>query len=196
MSYPPLPNDAGYTSPYFSQDIPVSSDEIYANYLQEEKIKNLVQQTSPDNQLEDIEWRIKGYRKNPLTMSWEKVDPKMPEPSPILVSKYVSYLSSLLNENTRFTNLSGTEINAIMKLVIEWLTDDLDSNSVEYEIGYNYSERTRIGQIILNETYICLKRSQNGMESRRIFNALKVTESLSEYPQQKKGFGDALKFWK
>lgn len=173
-----------------------TSDDVYASQLQEEKIRNVLEQIAPDNQLLDLQWRIKGYIRNPVTKMWEKVDKNAPEPDPILVSRYISYLSSILNQNTTLSNYSSSEINQVMKLVIEWLSDDLKSNGEKYGLGSDYSERTRIGHIILNETFAALKRAQNGMESRRIFSALNVHEALGQYGQKKGGITDALKFWK
>lgn len=174
---------------------PVSSDEIYASALQEERVRNIIAQTSPDNQLAEVEWRIRGYRKNIAIGQWERIDPNVPEPSPLLVSRYISFLGSMLNDNTRFTNLSSSQINRLMVLCIEWLADDLNSNAVEYGLGDNYTERTRIGYIILNATFFVLKRAENGMESRRIWSALQVSENLSQQPQ-KKSLLDSLKFWR
>ena len=46
------------------QSVPISSDELYANAIQEDKIKNIVSQLDPENQLKEIEMRIRGYKKN------------------------------------------------------------------------------------------------------------------------------------
>lgn len=180
------------------QNIPhsIESDNLYAAQIQEERIKNLVEQISPDNQLMDLQWRIKGYIKDAKTRQWQKIDRESKEISPVLVSKYISYLSSIMNQNTTLSNLSSNEINAIMYLVIEWLVDDMDSNAEIYGFKNNYSERTRIGHIILTQTFLALKRSQNGMESRRIFKALNVHESLNSNTQQRGGMLEAFKFWK
>lgn len=191
MAYPQsYSNQPQYEEAYTTE--PVKSDEVYANVMQEERVKNIIAQTSPDNQLVDIEWRIKGYKKNPFTNMWEKIDPKTPEPPGLLIGRYITYLSSILNDNTRFTNLSSNEINKIMDLIIEWLVDDLDTHADEYGMGNQYTERTRIGQIILNNTFLVLKRSENGMESRRIWGAINMNETMGMQPQ-KKGFVDAMK---
>lgn len=172
---------------------PVKSDEVYAQIMQEERVKNLIAQTSPDNQLTEIEWRIKGYRRDSFTGQWTKSD-NMIEPSPLLVSRYIGFLSSILNDNTRFTNLSEGEINAIMKLCIEWMTDDLDANAESYDLGQDFTERSRIGLMILNQTFFVLKRSQNGGEARRIWSNVSMNETNS--PQASKSLLDKFKFWK
>ena len=179
------------------QPQPVVPDDLYAAQIQEDRVRNLIEQIAPDNQLLDLQWRIKGYVKNPQTKQWEKIDQESKEISNILVSRYISYLSSVLSQNTTLSNLSSAEINGIMKLVIEWLVDDMDSNAEIYGFKDNYSERTRIGHIILTNTFLALKRSQNGMESRRIFKALNVHETLNPNHQQKGGgILDSFKFWK
>lgn len=186
--------------PYMQQPIyesqPVSPNEIYANEMQSERIRNILSQTSPDNQLSDIEYRIKGYRKNNFTGEWEEIDGSNKKIHPMLVSRFISFLSSILNDNTRFTNLSSMQINRIMALCIDYLSDDLDTHSVDYGLEDDYTERTRIGLIILNSTFFVLKRAENGMESRRIWNTMTLNENNNFMPQQKKSFLDNLKFWK
>lgn len=173
---------------------PVKSDEIYANIMQEERVKNMVAQTSPDNQLAEIEWRIKGYRKDSFTGQWIKSSNDMVEPHPMLVSRYIAYLSSILNDNTRFTNLDPIEINAMMKLVIEWVVDDLDAHAEEYGLMNDFTERSRIGFMLLHQTFFIMKRSQGGAEARRIWSQMNMQETNT--PQMQKSFMDKFKFWK
>lgn len=176
------------------QNIPVSQDELYANAIQEERIKNIVAQLDPENQLKDIEMRIRGYKKNAYTGDWEKIDPDSPEPPRLLVSRFISYLSSVMNQNTTQSNLSDNQVNALMKLVISYVSDELDSNAELYDLENNYTERTRIGHIILNSVFFTLNRSLNGQEAKRMWKSMSLNESFNQ-PQKNK-FTEALKFWK
>lgn len=176
------------------QSIPVSSDELYANAIQEERIKNVIAQLDPENQLKEIEMRIRGYKKNVLTLEWEMIDPDSPEPPKLLVMRFISYLSSFMNQNTTQGNLSETQVNAIMRLVIGYVTDELDSNANLYNLENNYTERTRIGHIILNSIFFVLTRALNGQEAKRMWKSLSLTESFNQ-PQKNK-LSEALKFWK
>jgi hypothetical protein len=180
---------------YQTQQVPVSQDEMYANLMQEERVKNIISQVSPENQLYEIEMRIKGYRKNQYTNQWEKISADAPEPHPLLVQRFVSYLSSLLNQNTSLSNLSEMQVNKIMKLVIEYITDDLSANADMYGLTSDYTERTRIGHIIFNSVFMVLNRALNGQEARRMWSTLNLTESNAT---QQKGsvISDALRFWK
>lgn len=174
---------------------PVTQNEMYATLMQEERIRNVISQISPDNQLAELQMRLKGYIRDPITGAWDKLDPKAPEIHPLLISRYIGFLSSVLNQNTTLSNLQAIEINRIMTLVIEWVTDDLNSNAEEYGIGNNYTERTRVGNMLLIPTFAVFKRCLNGSESRRLFGSLNMNDNLGGF-QQQKGFLESLKFWK
>lgn len=196
----------------------MSSDEIYATYLQEEKIKNIITQISPSNALVEIEMRLKGKRKDHITNRWiDGVNPRIDDK---IIENYISYLSSFMNENLTLGNLSPQQIARIMKCVVEYITDDLDTHGEDYNIGEymetldevydmrtkrytrfkrkvfmpNYTERTRIGHIMLNSTFFVLLRSLNGIEARRFWSSLTMSDSLGGMPQQKNK--DWWKIWK
>lgn len=178
------------------QQVPVSSDELYATQIQEEKVKNFIAQISPDNQIIELQWRLKGYIKDVITGDWIKIEKNIKEPSPTMVAKYVGFASSILNQGTPFGNLAPEEINKLMRMYIEWYTDDMDAYAEEYLIGDNYTERTRIGMILMNFIYTAIKRSMNGLESKRIFQSLTLGEVNNQGQQRKNSFVEALKNWK
>ena len=177
---------------------------LYADNMREEKITNIIQQLNPDNLVEDIEHRIRGEKKNRYTQEWEPINPKSTKIiSNMLIENYISFLSSFLTQNTSLSNFSSGEINNLMMMIVEHVRDDLSDNAVNYcfvkKDNYgneiiDFNEMTRIGMIICGTTFAVFKRAQNGMEARRIFSALKVSESLNQNPQ-KKGLMEALKFW-
>ena len=177
------------------QSQPVRSDEIYANIMQEDRVKNIIAQTSPDNQLIEISWRLKGYAKD-VNGTWIKIDENAIVLNPTLVSRYVSFLSSIMQDSGRFTNLSETQINNMMGNIIDYLVDDLDDNAEEYGIDGQYTERTRIGMMILYNTFFVLNRSLNGTEAKRIWGMMSVNEVSNTNPNQPKNMFDKLKFWK
>lgn len=171
------------------------TQSIYADTMREEKITNILAQINPDNLLSDIEYRIRGYKKNNLTGEWEKIDKNASPINDHLVSNFMSFLGSVLNQNTSMSNFSSGEINGIMEHLIEFIADDLTVNDEKYGLIGNYQEMSRIGNIITMTVFAVLKRSQNGMEARRIFSSLRIQETLTQAPQGK-GLADALKFWK
>jgi hypothetical protein len=176
------------------QSVPVSRDEVYATQFQEDKIKNIISQLDPENQLKEIELRIRGYKKDIVTGAWEKIDPEAKEVPKLLVERFISYLSSFMNQNTTQSNLSESQVNNIMALVITYVTDELDSNAQIYELENNYTERTRIGHIVVANTFFVLCRALNGQEAKRMWKALSLNETLNQETKNK--FTEALKFWK
>lgn len=168
---------------------------LYADTMREDKVTNLLSQIDPDNLLSDIEHRIRGYRKdNTAEGGWKKINEKTQEINEELVANVMSFLGSILNQNTSMSNFSNNEINAIMVNVVEHLADDLDVNGAKYGLVGNYTEMTRIGDMVSMIVFTVLKRSQNGMEARRIFSSLRISESLNQGPK-KKGIMDSLKPW-
>lgn len=174
---------------------PPDINALYADTVREEKITNILSQINPDNLLADIEYRIRGYKKNNLTGEWEKINPDKTEISEELVANFMSFLGSVLNQNTSMSNFSSGEINTIMDHVIEYIADDLTVNDLKYGIVGDYQEMSRIGNVVSMTLFSVLKRAQNGMEARRVFSSLRIQETLTQAPQQK-GLMDSLKFWK
>lgn len=180
---------------YFPQEQPnsVSSDELYAQTYNEERIKNIIAQISPSNELEEIELRIKGYKKDLYSGKWERI--RDTSFSDELVSNFMSSLSVFMNTNVTLGNLSERELAGIMKLLIEFVTDYIDDHADEYGFGTDYSERTRIADIFLYSIFFTLKRSLNGSEARRFWSRLSLNENASMNPiNQNKS--DWWKFWK
>lgn len=178
------------------QTVPVSQDELYANVMQEEKIRNIISQLDPENQLKEIEMRIRGYKKNALTNEWERIDPDSPEPPKLLIMRFISYLSSIMNQNTTQSNLSDGQVNSLMALIINYVSDELDSNAGLYNLENNYTERTRIGHIILNTSFFVLNRALNGQEAKRMWKSMSLNESLNASNPNKSKLASALQFWK
>ncbi len=177
------------------QQIDNDPNSLYAEGMREEKTANILAQISPDDLLNEIEHRIRGEKKNQFTKEWEPISKDAPPISDEMVAKFMSFLGSILNQNTTMSNFSAQEINNIMSMVIDYVSDDLDVHSEDYGIEGNYTEMTRIGMIIQNTMFTVLKRAQNGMEARRVFSSWRVSENLNQ-PTQKKGISNALAFWK
>ncbi len=182
-------------------------NEMFVQDQREEKITNILSQISPDSLLEDIEHRIRGEKKNTLTLQWESISQDGDNTfkvSELMVVNFITFLGSILNQNTTMSNFSASEINNIMSMVLSYVSTDLDVNYEKYgltivdeitgEVQANYTEMTRIGMIIQTSIFTVLKRAMNGAESRRVFGSLRVNESLNTNPN-KKTLKDAMSFW-
>jgi hypothetical protein len=185
-----IPMDMGYQTgiPQQQQD----PNAIYADWMKEGKVANIIEQLDPDTLLIDIERRVRGYKKDMFTKQWLK--PKQQQINEMCIVRFMSFLGAVLNKNTTFSNFNEMEVNNLMFLIIEYVADDLEANSDEYGLTNNYTEMSRIGNIICLSVFCCLKRAVNGMEARRFFESLSLKGEVSP-EQKKKGFMDALKFW-
>ncbi len=168
---------------------------LYADSMREEKVANVISQLDPQNLLEEIEHRLRGEKFNKLTKEWEPIGDYSIPMSEKLISRLMSFLGAVLNQNTTLSNYSIPEINNRMEMVIDYIRDDLSDNDKEYGLEGDYTEMTRIGMIVCETVSSVFRRALNGMESRRIFNALKVTESLTQAPQNQT-MKEAFRFWK
>lgn len=166
---------------------------LYADNMREDRVTNILSQINPDNLLSDVEHRIRGQKKNNYTGEWESISPDSKEISPILVSNFISFLGSILNQNTSMSNYSEKEINNLMMVITDWIKSDLVVHAKLYEIEGQYTEYDRIGFIILNNCFAVFKRALNGQESKRIFNMMKMNETSNS--GKKGGFKENFKFW-
>ncbi len=175
------------------QQIENDPNTMYADTMREEKIKNVISQIDPSNLLDEIEHRLRGEKYNKTNEEWEIISKNNKPINDELVSKLISFLGSVLNQNTTLSNYSTHEVNNRMELVIEYLRDDLTDNDEKYGIEGDYTEMTRVAMIVCETVSSVFRRALNGMESKRVFSALRVTENLTQ--TNKPGLKDAFKFW-
>lgn len=179
---------------YYQQNIPVSPNELYAQEMIENKMNNILAQISPSVQIEEIEMRIKGYKKDIYSKQWEEkpsINTSIPD---IMIERYISWLSSFMSINVIMGNLSARQITRIMMICVEWIVDDIDSHSEEYGFFSDSTEKTRVGDMLLFNTFFVLNRSLDGSEAKRFWKSFSLSENSQSNPNQNKG--DWWKFWK
>ena len=176
------------------QDKQLASDPqaMYADVMREEKASNILQQINPDGLLTDIEHRIRGEKKS-YTGEWVTIAKEKQPVSEELVSTFISFLGSILNQNTSMSNFKEQEINNLMEMITSWVRRDLVVNAKRYGIEGDYTEYDRIGHIICATCFTVFKRALNGGESRRIFKMMRMNENIN--PEKKNKLMDNFKFW-
>lgn len=174
------------------QAIDNDPNAIYADSMREDKATNILAQINPDNLLTDIEHRIRGEKKD-VNGIWTPITAKATPVSEEMVASFISFLGCILNQNTSMSNFKEQEINNMMEMITEWVSDDLDTNAGKYGIEGNYSEYNRIGHIICSTCFTVFKRALHGRESVRIFGMMKMHQNLS--PEKKGKWQENLKFW-
>ncbi len=168
--------------------------QIYADSLREERTSNLLDQLNPDNLLVDVEHRIRGEKKNPFTKQWEPRTGASRIINEQLISNFMSFLGAILNQNVSMSNFSEREINNLMRIIISYVSNDLTTNDQKYGLSGDYTEMTRIANIICITCFATFKQALNGTLSRRVFGSLKLDASLTR--NDNKNWRDSLAFWK
>jgi len=166
----------------------IKSDQVYSAIIQEEKIRNVIEQLNPERLIIEIEFRLKGYRKNIFTQQWELIGKSEKPVSNELISDFLSILSSNLTNNTTLSNFTPDEINKLMATFIRNFIDIIRMKSKIYGLEKDYAERKRILLIVLSTIFYALKRGQGGLESKRLFDAMDIKESVSPSINPNKDF--------
>ncbi|HEA46778.1 MAG TPA: hypothetical protein ENH99_03270 [Candidatus Pacearchaeota archaeon] len=176
------------------QDKQIASDpsSLYADTMREDRATNILAQINPDNLLTDIEHRIRGEKKDFATQLWIPVEGES-KVSEELVSNFMSFLGSILNQNTSMSNFKESEINNMMELIIDWVKSDLVVNAKKYGIEGRYTEYDRVSHIVCSTCFTVFKRALNGRESIRIFKMMRMNENIN--PEKKNKLIDNFKFW-
>ena len=166
------------------------SKNMYDTLIQEERMKNFMGQTSPTLSMKNIDYVLRGYMYNEEEKKYVKVSDGIPNDIRL---DFLQMLTPHLSEDVRMTNLSSDQINKMMAFIIEWVTDYLDNVADKHNL--DETQLTKIGLICLSAVYYTILRSQNGMESRRVFGSLSMGEHLAPQ-QQNTGAKDWWKIWK
>jgi len=161
------------------------SDEVYSAVMQEKRVENILEQVNPERLIVEIEFRLKGYKKNQFTKKWELIGKIEKQVSDELICDFLSILSANLTNNTTLSNFAPDEINRLMANLIRVLIDIIREKSDIYKLEDNYAERDRILIITLSTVFYALKRAQGGLESKRIFNSTQIRDQFT--PQKEKG---------
>ncbi len=163
---------------------------IYDSLVQEEKVSSFLSQTSPLRSMANIDYILRGYMYNQEERKYVKVSDGIPNKIRL---DFLQMLTPHLSEDARMTNLSDHQINQMMAFIIEWVVDYLDCAAKEHNLIE--TQMTKIGLILLTAVYYTILRAQNGMESKEVFDSLKLGENINSIPQNKVE-KDWYKFWK
>ncbi len=185
-------DDQQFSNQQLEKQLENDPQAIYAGTMQEDKVTNILSQINPDNLLTDIEHRIRREKKD-FNGEWVTTSTNGEAISEELVSNFISFLGSILNQNTSMSNFKEAEVNNLMEMITDWVKSDFVVNAGKYGIQGQYTEYDRISHIVCMSCFTVFKRALGGRESARIFKMLRVTETNT--PQKNK-LMDNFNFWK
>ncbi len=170
---------------------PPTVPSVYNQVAQEERISNFISQTSPSQNLKELNYILKGFMWDEEKKEYMKVAEAVPEKVRL---DFIQFITADLSENLRMSCLSAIQINGIMEFVIEWVVDYLDIVADEEKL--EEEQMTKIALIVIKATFYTLLRSQNGMEKSQMFRSLTMGEQLNPQNPQMQQQKHFWQFWK
>lgn len=188
QNYPVVPGEVinQYQEPY--QGEPQQPTPLQDQVYQEERVANFISQTSPTTSLDKINYILKGYFYDSVLKQWKKTSKGIPD---LIREDIIQFITPILSEDTRMTNLDKDQINGIMVTVIKFLTHYLYNVPKEYTLV----EINKIYWLVLEAVFITVMRSQNGIERRELYRSLSLKNSLDQMPVPQSNT-EWWKFWK
>ncbi len=117
----------------------------------------------------------------------------------------ISYITSVLNNNSTMAIITQQQLGFLMESIIEELGKEFVCNLerfgfVPHGAGFKTNlyenkgtpDSARMDSVtgmVYRAVFTCYTRSLNGMESRKIFSSLRMSDGLDFNPQQQKGAG-------
>lgn len=150
-------------------------DQIRAADAQQISAANFLEQINPARIAFEVDKMLQGKFKDTESGKWVDIIEGEELLPARLRLRIITTVMSLFNQSTAFSNLSEGEINNIMSTLIENLRDTLEDNHEQLN-----GDDVLISEVMFNicsMVFILLKRAMNGLESKRIFDSMKIGES-------------------
>ena len=169
-----------------NEQIENNPNSVYADAMREEKVTNVIAQLNPELLLEEIEHRIRGEKRDPLTKQWMPISKEGNLVSEELVQNYISFLNVYLTQNNSLSNFSADEINNIMGLVIDYVKDDLSDNAEKYGLTHKKEIEVKttvriLKKVTKQEVYYTEQVNKPNVFSRTILRKKPTVTKIPNY---------------
>lgn len=174
-------------------------------YSNEGSVANIVSQIDPSTIINNLDHALAGEFFNEKTNMWELNPSKKPLVNNACRGAIISYVTGILNNNSTLSIISQQQLGFIMEGVVESLTRMFVTNLEEFGfvppgIGYSkgcYENKgtpdsarmTMVSNMVYSVMFLTLSRALNGMESRKIFSSLSLSDTMNFGGQQQQGGG-------
>jgi len=164
-------------------------------YSPEGAVDNIVEQINPQNIIDNFDHALKGeyYDKEKGIWAMNASGKKMVNDN--CRGALISFLTGIMNNASTMGIIDKNQLSFLMEGVIESINRMFVVNLEEFGfvpkgIGYNKGEyenkgtpdsarMTMVSNMIFAITFLIYSRSLNGMESRKIFSSLSMTDQLN-----------------
>ena len=172
-------------------------------YTPEGSISNIVGQIDPTTIVDNLNHSLKGEIYSKENGVWMMNPSGKPLVNDACRGFVISYVTGVLNNNTTMAIITQVQLGFLMESIIEDISKEFVCNLERFGfvpkgMGYakgiymnqgspDSSRMSSVSGMIFRAVFSCYTRSLNGMESKKVFSSLNMTDSLNYNPQQKEG---------
>lgn len=174
-------------------------------YTPEGSISNIVGQIDPQGIVDNINHSLKGEFYDKEKCMWILNPTKEPLVNDACRGFVISYITGVMNNNSTMAIITQQQLGFLMESVIEEVGKEFVCNLEKFGfvkpgIGFNNkcydnkgtpdsSRMSSVCGIIFRAVFSCYTRSINGMESKKIFSSLNMTDNLNYSQNRQEGSG-------
>ena len=174
-------------------------------YTPEGSISNIVGQIDPSTIVDNLNHSLKGEFFDKEKGLWVLNPSGVPLVNDACRGFVISYVTGILNNNSVMAIISQQQLGFLMESVIEELGREFVCNLERFGfvppgLGFDKGVYMNVGTpdsarmssvtgMIYRAVFSCYTRSLNGMESKKIFSSLKMSDGLEFNPRQEQSTG-------
>ena len=185
------------------QQYPQNPMDQMPMYTPEGSISNIVGQIDPTTIVDNLNHSLKGEIFDKEHGMWVMNPSGVPLVNDACRGYVISYVTGVLNNNSTMAIISQQQLGFLMESVIEEINKEFVCNLERFGFvppGEGYAKdcymnrgtpdsarMDSVSGMVYRAVFSCYTRSLNGMESKKVFSSLHMTDSLNYNPQQKEG---------
>lgn len=166
----------------------------------EGSISNIVGQIDPSTIVDNLNHSLKGEFYDKEKGLWIMNPSKEPLVNDACRGFIISYVTGIMNNNSTMAIITQQQLGFLMESVIEDIGKEFVCNLERFGFvpagaGYVHacyenkgtpdsSRMSSVSNMVIRAVFSCYTRSLNGMESKKIFSSLNMTDGLNFQPQQ------------
>jgi len=174
-------------------------------YTPEGNISNIVGQIDPSTVIDNINHSLKGEFFDKEKGMWVMNPSGIPLVNDACRGFVVSYVTGIMNNNSTMAIITQQQLGYLMESVIEEMGKEFVCNLerfgfVPQGLGYkkgcyenkgtpDSARMDSVTGMVYRAVFSCYTRSINGMESKKIFSSLNMTDGLNFNQQQEQNSG-------
>jgi len=169
-------------------------------YTPEGSISNIVGQIDPSTIIDNLNHSLKGEFYDKEKCLWIMNPSGVPLVNDACRGFIISYITGIMNNNSTMAIINQQQLGFLMESVIEDIGKEFVCNLERFGfvppgLGYekscyenkgtpDSSRMSSVSNMIIRAVFSCYTRSINGMESKKIFSSLHMTDGLNFQQQQ------------